>query len=216
MNYGYGTTELRVKKSHEVFEMIFTSYHEAGHLLYSIISFLQADEAFIYEEEVDKNKQFNGLTHYFPYPTRIYKDKKLKDFLSLSEISFLYAGMIAEKILLTKMSGSEHFPIVFRSGSKSDADRASVLIRKIYSKKDRKKAKKKIKKIVSKNLYKFWDDLVLIAYLILQKKKISMHEAKDLLLQSKNKNFWSSRFRKLDLLDENKEDESEMIYLLKL
>jgi len=57
-----GEIRKKVTKTHE---LISTSYHEAGHVIYALLHFMLVDSVQIYEDK--KLKRINGVTYYdFP------------------------------------------------------------------------------------------------------------------------------------------------------
>lgn len=199
------------KRMHKTYSLIFTSYHEAGHVIYSLLHFIRVDSVLLYEY----NRKTAGITHYDPIINIDYvHDQCLFNYLLNSEICMYYAGLVSEKIHYKNISGSDKFPNDLKSGSEFDTVHVSNLIKKYNLVKPGKKRslfKKNLIKKISHILQKYWSDVCIIAHSLFEKKKLDFLDLKlNLITKSKNKQFWKLQFKTINKLfnfkslDENK------------
>jgi hypothetical protein len=188
------------KKITNIHEMISTSYHEAGHAIYSLLCGMRVPYVFIFKNK--KNKRIQGFCCYETPDLALIKDANLVFSLVDSEIGIKYAGLTAEKYHFKVISGSDKFPIFLRDGSSDDTLSAAALIRQYNIVAPGKKRylykKKKINQILHK-LKEYWDDVTLISHLLFSKKRLSFFDIKKVLLKkSPNKIFWKEQFKIID------------------
>ena len=193
------------------FELISTSFHEAGHVIISLLFKIKVSYVYVYY-----NKTSNRVEGYCGYEipdSSEIQDLHLCKNLAEKEIGVKYAGLTAEKYHFKILSGSDKFPMFLRDGSSDDTISAANLIRQYNiapaGKKRYQYKKNKINEILEL-LQNYWDDVTLVAHAIFAKKKLSFKHLKNLLnKKSKNKSFWKTQFKdiehiftKLDSLDE--------------
>ncbi len=205
----------QISKIHQV---ISTSYHEAGHAIYSLLHGMKVHEVFIYENK--KNKRIEGACNYEMPEVDIIKDAELASYLLLSEIGIKYAGLTSEKYFFKIISGSDKFPIFLKDGSSDDTLSAAKIIKKYNISppgKERYSFKKRKINEVLKELSKNWDDVILISHALVSKKKLSFLDIKNILVsKSIYKKFWKKQFKKIDVIFFNLEmlDERELKFIL--
>ena len=203
------------KKLSENYLMISTSYHEAGHTLYGLAHYrcIQSVELFTFE-------QVEGITYYDIVDLDHITDSVLFNYIFDSEIGTKYAGLIAEKYYYKYISGSDKFPMFLKDGSNLDTKEASDIIKK-YSNIEagaprsiyKKKIQDKVKIFVKEN----WEDIVLVAHAIFNKKMLSYLDLKNLLCKkSIKKDFWKNQFKRIDHIYENTStiDDKNLRYII--
>lgn len=186
----------KVSKS---FETITVSYHESGHTICALLRFIQVDVVSIKQNE---EKQMEGVTGYLSNLDNI-QDAELFTYFLNSEIYLYYSGLVAEKILYKKISGSDKFPS-FLNGSSLDTQSAAKLIttyHKYSAGPERYKYKKKVTKQLASVLTSYWEDVELVSHFLFRKKRINFKQLKSLLIRkSINKEFWKKQFKSISLL----------------
>lgn len=187
------------KKLVEDYDLIFTSIHESGHVIFGLLHNMKINQVKITQNI--KNIRISGLTIY-NFPTlKLIKDNELVKYLAHSEIGMNYAGIEAEKILYTKISGSINFLKIFKEGSSNDFSEANKLIKKYnIMPPGIKRYNYKIlyKKQISKELELYWDDVTLISHKLFANKYLSFRSLKKLLVtKSDKKDFWEKKFKEL-------------------
>jgi hypothetical protein len=194
------TQEDILKKLSQNHELIFTSFHEAGHTICALLHYMSVPMVTISLTE----HRAEGYTHYNIIEHQNIIDPEILNYFIISEINISYAGLVCEKILNKSLCGSDNFPILLREGSSPDILNASTLIKKnnlALPGKPRSLFKKRILKELSQLLQNNWDDVRLIAHLLYRKKKINYDDLRTLLTKkSLNKIFWRERFREIDIL----------------
>lgn len=203
---GKGSISNIRKKITYIHEMISTSYHEAGHAIYSLLYGMRVSYVRIFRNK--KNKRVQGFCHYETPDFDLLEDPDLVFSLVDREIGIKYAGLTAEKYHFKIISGSDKFPIFLRDGSSDDTLSAAALIRQysiaLPGKKRYSYKKKKINQVLS-SLKEYWDDVTLLSHLLFKKKRLSFFDIKKLLLKkSPNKKFWACQFKVIaDIFDKN-------------
>lgn len=189
-----------------VHEVISTSYHEAGHAIYSLLCGMRVPYVFIFKNK--KNKRVQGFCQYETPDLDLIKDPNLVFSLVDYEIGIKYAGLTAEKYHFKIISGSDNFPMFLRDGSSDDTLSAAALIRQYNISPPGKKRysykKKKINEVLH-SLKDYWDDVTLLAHRLFRKKRMSFIDIKNLLIKhSPNKKFWKEQLKIIsDLFDKN-------------
>lgn len=190
------------KKVTMVYELISTSYHEAGHTIYALANCRKVDFVTVFQNKI--NKRAEGVTCYnSPDLSDITSDTDPVLVLSLLEIEcgIKYAGLVSEKLHYKKLSGSDKFPLYWRDGSADDTKQAAILIKKyspVAPGRKRYNYKKKIIKGTLTILDEKWEDVILVAHALIQKKRLNYFELKDLLTKkSPNKEFWKIEFKNI-------------------
>ena len=190
------------KKLSKEYDKIFTCYHEAGHVIYALLSFIKVESVFTYY--IDNYSRIIGETEFCT--AWFLKEPIEADLLSKlleAEIGFLYAGLASEKYHYHCVCGSEKFPMVLKTGSKEDRTRASKIIRdyNITYKGARRKYRDKIFLKVKNTLKDNWDAVVIIAHALYKNKKLTYQKIFELLSRrSVNSSFWKKRRKQMDRL----------------
>ncbi len=216
-----GNSIVDVRKNfHKTHDLIFTIYHEAGHIVYGLLYIINILGVSV--EENKKTKRVDGLTEYHPWLLTDLEDSKLFNDRLHAEICFHYAGLISEKIYFKLISGSNKLPAYLKEGSSTDFSNATALFEKFQlldSGKPRLEYKKNLMKEISDELLNHWDAVMLVAHGLYKKKKYSFNDLKLLLTKkSKNKKFWKNKFKIHEQLYENidKLDENQIKTILSL
>ena len=205
-NSGKGSIFDIRKKITATHEMISTSYHEAGHAIYSLLYGMRVPYVCIFRNK--KNNRVEGFCHYETPDVALLQDANLVFLLVDSEIGFKYAGLTAERYIFKIISGSDKFPMFLRDGSSDDTLSAAALISKYNivspGKKRYSYKKRKINQVL-KELHIYWDDITLLAHHLFAKKRLSFLDIKKLLIKkSPNKIFWKEQFKIiLEIFDKN-------------
>lgn len=193
------------KKFHETHELIFTSHHEAGHIIYGLLHYMNIGSVLVFEDK--KTKRIYGLTYYDPPILSKIQDIDLFNDRLHAEICLSYAGFLAEKKLFRNTSGSDAFPMFLKYKSYHDTKEATNLFQKyglVEPGPKRYKYKRKLFKEIDSELEAYWSDLILVAHALFKKKKLILPELKLLLTKkSKNKDHWKLIFKNYDLLYSN-------------
>lgn len=194
------TQSLLSQKIARQFELITTSFHEAGHVIIALLNNIKVCQVYIFF-----NKNTNRVEGYCNYEIpdhSILLDKSLCQILAEKEISVKYAGLTAEKYHFKILSGSDKFPIFLRDGSSDDTISAANLIRQYNivpaGKKRYQYKKNKVNEILNL-LQEYWEDVILISHALFNKKRLSFSHLKNILTKkSKNKLFWKNQFKTID------------------
>jgi len=193
------------KKIAGIHDMISTSYHEAGHAVYSLLHGMLVSSVYIFESK--KNKRIEGVCLYHMKDFNLIIDPQLLNFMVNAEIGIRYAGLTSEKYFFKIASGSSKFPKFLKDGSSDDTLKASAAIKQfniVPPGKERYEFKKKKINQVQKLLAAYWDDVAILAHELFSKKKLSFLEIKDLFIRkSPNKKFWKKQFKIITIIYEN-------------
>lgn len=193
------------------FELIATSFHEAGHTIYALLNkFKVLNVSVSFNKE---SKRIEGYCEYLIPEFSAFKDFHFSQFLAEYEIGIKYAGLTAEKYHFKTISGSDKFPLFLRDGSSDDTMSAATLIKKYNiappGKKRYQFKKNKIKEILQ-ILQKNWNDVSLISHSLFAKKKLSFEDLQYILIKkSKNKKFWKNQFKIINGIFNNLEQLDE-------
>lgn len=183
------------------YETVSVAYHEAGHVICSLLKHMNVESASIYEER--HSRKMGGETFFNTREDREV-NQRLEQHFMIGEVYVNYAGLIAEKLLYKKISGSDKFPSFLKDGSSLDTEAAAKLIKKLnlaQPGKERYLYKQKIIKQITNLLDDHWKEIELIAHFLIQKKKINAKQIKSLLIRrSGNKLFWKQRFNTIGLI----------------
>lgn len=208
------------KKFHATHELITTSYHESGHIIYGLLHNMNIGSVLVFADK--KSKRIHGLAYYDPPDLGKIQDYDLFIDRLHAEIGLSYAGFVAEMRYFKMISGLDKLPFFIKEGSSNDFSEASALFKKYNLMPPGKKRyayKQKLIKQVDKELLDNWDAVVLVSHALVKKKKLSFDELKLLLIKkSKNKEFWKKQFIMHHALYFNSEsiDENNMKYILSL
>ena len=221
MANGAGTLEHTRRKFARTHELIFVSYHEAGHAVYGLLHFMMIGPVYVFETK--KQKRIWGMTHFESMldSKKITDDSLILDRLH-SEICMQYAGLTAEKYHYKTISGSDKFPMDLKQGSESDTFAAALLIRQYNLAPPGRKRytyKKKLIKETLNELKDNWDAVTLVAHALFEKKRLSFLDLQNLLIKkSKNKSFWKEQFKTINYIFENRDslDNKELISILSI
>lgn len=197
MAKGESIGEVR-KKVTKTYELINTSFHEAGHAVYALLSLMKVSSVYIFEHKI--YKRVHGFTQYESHDL----DENHINFHILleQEIGLSYAGLLAEKYHYKSISGSDQIPMFIKEGSYEDL----LAIRKIIEKynlaapgKKRSAYKQKMARKTLSVLIKHWDAIELIAHGLFKHKRLSYDDLRELLTKkSKNKVFWKEQFKNIN------------------
>lgn len=198
MAKGASIGEVR-KKVTKTYELISTAYHEAGHTIYALLSFMRVNSVYIFEHKV--YKRVHGFTQYQSHDLE--EDHALFNTMLEQEIGLSYAGLLAEKHHYKSISGSDQIPMFIKEGSSEDL----LAVRKILQKHNLAPAGKKRylykQKIVRKTLaalIEHWDAIELISHALFKHKRLSYNDLQELLTKkSKNRKFWKEQFKQITL-----------------
>lgn len=193
-----GEIRKKVTKTHE---LISTSYHEAGHVVYALLHFMLVDSVQVYEDK--KLKRINGITYYdFPIEFDTISDANLLNTLLRAEIGVSYAGFIAEKSLFKSISGSNQIPRFIKECSSDDNKCAALLIKKYNLAPPGQKRslyKQKMIREVQQELHSHWDAITVIAHGLFRHRKLSFEDIQEILIKrTRNKKFWKEQFKNIN------------------
>lgn len=186
-----------IKKDSEDYNSIAISYHEAGHTLialYNLIEVISVNMSPKLEE---------GITSYNTYVPELVFDEELAKVFIILDLQLGYAGLVSEKIYYTYICGKTVFPARLAKGAADDNLECQKMIIKYNLAppgKQRTALKKKIKKDVYQILTEYWGDLRLIAHALYKHKRLNYKQLKNILYKSENKEFWKSRFKKIEMI----------------
>jgi hypothetical protein len=218
---GAGTLENIRRKFARTHELIFVSYHEAGHAVYGLLHTMMIGPVYVFESK--REKRIWGMTHFESILDS--KDITDPDLISErlhSEICMQYAGLTAEKYHYKTMSGSDKFPMNLKYGSESDTSAAAVLIKQFNLAPPGRKRYAYKKKLIKETLHELqdnWDDVTLVAHALFNKKRLGFSELRDLLTKkSKNKSFWKEQFKTINYIFDNRDalDEKDLKSILSI
>jgi ATP-dependent Zn protease len=194
MASGVSIGEIR-KKVTKTYELIATSYHEAGHTVYALLSFMKVNSTYVFEHKI--YKRIHGFTQY--QSVDLDRDHIFFNIYLEQEIGLSYAGLLAEKHHFKSISGSDQVPMFIREGSSDDLKGVRDLCRKYNPVPPGKKRDAYKRKIVRKThniLVEHWDAVDLVAHALFKHKRLSFHDLRELLTKkSKNKQFWKEQFK---------------------
>jgi hypothetical protein len=193
--------DVKSKLSH-CLDLISTTYHESGHVVYGLLHLMIVDSVVVFENK-DINR-IEGLTSYRSIDITSITDIELIDYVLKSDICSNYAGLISEKLLFKEISGSDKLPFFIKDGSSKDTLEAAKIIRKYKLAEPGKKRyslKKKLIKETADELLLFWEDVKLVAYELYKHKKLMSDDIKKILTtKSKNKKIWKKKFKFIDCI----------------
>jgi hypothetical protein len=196
------------KNHHYINDMIFTSYHEAGHAVYGLMHGIKIPAIFIYENILPSGKPPRGdnyiVGYCFNYPIKNNNRSEIID-----NICYTYAGLIAEKILYKNLSGSNQFPMILMNSS-FDIHDAFILIKNhnlARAGKHRFFLKRRLMRITLTELQQHWDAVTLVSHVLFNKRVISYLELKKLLTtKTADTKFWINKFKFLDKINDKSVD----------
>lgn len=205
-NNGAGTIGNVRKKVAYTHDLIFTSYHEAGHAVYALLYFMKIPFISVFENKSTKRVEGRCYSETYKELDNI-KDPDLFAYQLRHEIGFRYAGLAAEKNHFKNISGLDTYPMFLSNGSSDDTLMAMSFIKKYNQAPPGRKRyvyKKKIIKEVSADLENHWDAITVVAHALIQKKKICYEDLKKLLTRkTANKEFWKEQFKNIDYIFAN-------------
>jgi hypothetical protein len=219
-NNSAGTIGNIRKKCHETFELISTSYHEAGHTVYGLLHLIKIESVSVFENK--KSKRIEGFTHYDSASLEQFSDPELFSERLHAEIGLSYSGLVAEKRHFKMVSGSDKFPMFLRDGSSNDTTSAAALFQKynlVEAGKKRYNYKQRFIKTVDQELQEHWDAVTLVAHGLIKKKKIYFPELQEILTRkTEDKQFWKDQFKAINYFYNNAEhlDEKDIKCILSL
>lgn len=219
-NNSAGTIGNIRKKCHETFELISTSYHEAGHTVYGLLHLIKIESVSVFENK--KSKRIEGFTHYDTPSLSQFSDPELFSERLHAEIGLSYSGLVAEKRYFKMISGSDKFPMFLRDGSSHDTKEAAALFQRynlVEAGKKRYNYKQRFIKSVDQELQEHWDAVTLIAHGLIKKKKIYFPELQEILTRkAEDKQFWKDQFKAVNYFHDNAEslDEKDLKRILSL
>lgn len=196
-----GTIDKVRKKITHTHDLISTSWHESGHVIFALLCGMRVPSVYVFENK--KNKRIEGFCHYESV-------KELSDIQDSSlfteqlkaEISIKYAGLTAEKHYYKIISGSDKFPMFLKDGSSPDISSAADLIKQYNVAQPGKKRyayKKSLIREILLKLQDHWDAVTAIAHGLIQKKRLFYADIKKILIRkTKNKVFWKEQFKIID------------------
>lgn len=198
-NKGKESVVSTTQKLSQDYELISTCYHEAGHTVAGLLTFMKIPAVTVSFTA----KSVEGFTHYEMIDQAI-TDEKINDYLILSEIYISYAGLVAEKIHYKEICGADKLPMILKEGSSPDISSAAEIIRKYNLAppgKKRQQFKQKIFKQLDSDLKTHWDAIKLISHALYKRKRLNYDDLKEILTKkSKNKEFWKNRFKDITML----------------
>lgn len=194
------------KKITRTHDLISTSYHEAGHAIYSLLCGMRVPYVCVFINK--KNKRVQGLCHYELPDLDKLQDPQVIYTLVNNEIGIKYAGLTAEKYFFKIICGSDKFPKFLKDGSSDDTLEAARLIRKYNVVSPGKKRydfkKKKINQVLHELQY-YWDDVTSLAHLLFTKKRLYFSDIRNILIKkSPNNKFWKQQLKIIsDIFDKD-------------
>lgn len=200
------------KKLTFTYDLISTSYHEASHTLYALLHFTKVPLVYVFENK--KNKRIEGFCHY--EPIKKLSDIKNSELLALLlkfEICLKYAGLVSERYHFKNISGSDKFPVLLKDGSSNDLSSAADLIKEFNLSppgKTRYSYKKKLMSQTLSEIKEYWDDIILIAHGLFNRKRLNFLDLEQILTKkSSNKIFWKKQFKIINYISTNCDSLSE-------
>lgn len=174
------------------YEEISTCYHEAGHVIYALLSHSKV-------EKVEFLPPNEGSV-YYNVPEYWNTNNKTKQLLLIKkEVGIRYAGLLTEQILYETLHGKTKLPAYLKIGSSIDFKDVSILLNKYNVKSpglERKKYKNKIKQKVFADLKNNWTAIAIVANILISNKEINYNSLKKVL--TKNSKKWSLVFKKIE------------------
>ena len=197
MAKGASISEVR-KKVTKTYELITTSYHEAGHAIFALLHYMKVNSVYVFEHKV--LKRIHGFTQYESHDPGE-DDVSFIPMLE-QEIGLSYAGLLAEKHHFKSISGSDQVPMFIKEGSSDDL----TSIRKILQKhnlapagKKRYAYKNKIARQTTAILIEHWDAVDIIAHALFKHKRLTYLDLKQLLItKTSDKKFWKDKFKDIE------------------
>lgn len=194
MAKGASIGEIR-KKVTKTYELITTSYHEAGHAVFALLCEMKVSSVCIFEHKM--LKRIHGFTQY--ESPDLDPHHSLFDVRLQQEIGLSYAGLLAEKYHFKSISGSDQIPMFIKEGSSNDLMSVRKAIHKYNpapAGKKRTLYKQKIARNTLNMLIEYWDAVELIAHSLFKRRKLTFQDLRQLLIKkSKNKKYWKEQFR---------------------
>jgi hypothetical protein len=206
------------EKVAQTHDLIYTSYHEAGHTIFGLLHLMRVECVHVYfEKEVES---FGGYTHYNFPDIENFQDRNIQLYIINSEIGIKYAGLTAEKYQFKISCGSDKLPVFIKDGSSDDTMAAARLFQQhkvVAPGKKRYLYKKRLIKNTLKELRIYWSDVTLVAHSLFKNKRIYFSDLKKILTtKSENKEFWRAQLKTLEYLYKNhdKLDENDFRIML--
>lgn len=199
MAKGASIAEVR-KKVTKTYELIATSYHEAGHTIYALLHYMKVNHVYVFEHKIFK--RIHGVTQYESRDV----DRNSVDFLLMleQEIGLSYAGLLAEKHHFKSISGTDQVPMFIKEGSSDDLSAIRKLLQKyniVPAGKKRYLFKQKVARKTTGILVKHWDAVDVIAHSLFKSKKLTYQDLKYLLTTKTNdKKFWKEIFKDIEAI----------------
>lgn len=192
------------KKQSLDYLMIAAAHHESAHTLIYLYNLIKVFNVSISSDR-EMIKFTGGLAEYLLIlDYDCIEDIDLRNKLLTSELMGLYSGLLGEKAYYHDICGSQRFPTHLSAGASGDIMEASNLIRKYDLASPGKNTtilKKQIEKKVKSVLLEYWADVKIIAHALYKYKSLSFEDLKNLLCKkNKNKVFWKTRFKDIDIL----------------
>lgn len=181
-----------VYKTINNYEQLSTCYHEAGHIIYALLSNCRVEKAHIVSD-------IEAYVYYDVPEFWNTKNIRKKEMLLKREVGIKYSGILSEKIFYENLHGNSNIPSSIKIGSSSDFKSVTDLLIKHNIKNpgiERKKFKNKIKTKVVKQLKTNWNSIALIANVLLRDKFIDYNKIKKVLTKGSRK--WSQIFKKIE------------------
>ena len=183
-------------------DLISTTYHESGHVIYGLLHLMRVESVCVYEDKIVD--RISGLTQYNSIDASSISNNYLAAFIVNADICSNYSGLISEKILFKEISGSDKLPLFLKDGSSEDTLKAAKIIRKYNLADPGKKRysfKKKLIKETANELILFWEDVKLVAYHLFKHKKLMFNDLKKILTtKSQNKKFWKKKIKFIEYI----------------
>jgi ATP-dependent Zn protease len=197
MAKGASIAEVR-KKVTKTYELITTSYHEAGHTIYALLHYMKVNYVYVFEHKIFK--RIHGFTQYESHDF----DKDNVDFIPMleQEIGLSYAGLLAEKLHFKSISGTDQVPMFIKEGSSDDLSAIRKMLQKyniVPAGKKRYAYKQKVARKTTTILMEHWDAIDVIAHALFKHKRLSYQDLKQLLTtKTKDKKFWREKFKDIE------------------
>jgi hypothetical protein len=172
--------------------MIFTCYHEAGHIIVGSLMFFNITYVII-------KTSMEGDTNYETIDNNIIDNCELLYYHNIANINMYYAGIISERILYKDITGSNILPRSLERYANYDMKNvSSFLMNKKLVKPGTSTYifKKKIVNLLNKLMLKYWSDVKLIAHALYNNRKLYHYDIRNILTKkSVNKKFWKQQFK---------------------
>jgi len=196
MAKGASINEVR-KKVTKTYELISTSYHEAGHTIFALFHRMKVNSVYVFEHKI--LKRIHGFTQYECGNSE--ENTNITALLE-QEIGLSYAGLLTEKHHFKSISGSDQVPMFIKEGSSDDLLAIRQIIQKynpVPAGKERNAYKKKIARKSLTMLIEHWEAIDLVAHSLFKHKRLSYQDLKVLLTtKSRNRKFWKETFKEID------------------